>query len=107
MNDLGWETLEQRHAKQLVVCVHKSINNLFPVGLKTLFEPISQVHAYNLRGSLNNIFIRRLETEAEKSFGYRGAVLWNGLLNETKMQPSITSFKNSLRVLTLIGLFRF
>ena len=80
----------QKRAKQLAVCVYKSINNLFPVGLKSLFEPISQVHAYNLRGSSNNIFIRRLETDAaRKSFSYRGAVLWSGLPNETKMQPSI------------------
>ena len=56
-NDLGWETLEQRRAKQLAVCVYKSINYLFPAGLKSLFEPISQVHACNLRGSSNNIFI--------------------------------------------------
>ena len=100
LNDLGWETLERRRAKQLAVCAYKSINNLFPVGLKSLFEPISQVHAYNFRGSSNNIFIRRPETDAaRKSFIYRGAVLWNGLPNETKTQPSITSFKNSLRVL--------
>ena len=93
LNDLSCETLEQRRAKQLAVCVYKSINNLFPVGLKSLFE---QVHAYNLRGSSNNIFIRRPETgAARKSFSYQGAVLWNGLPNETKTQPSITSFKNS------------
>ena len=59
LNGLGWETLEQRCAKQLAVCVYKSINNLFPVGLRSLFETISHVHAYNLRGSSNNIFIQR------------------------------------------------
>ena len=37
LNDLGWETLEQRRAKQLAVGVYKSINNLLPVGLKSLF----------------------------------------------------------------------
>ena len=71
LNDLGWETLEQRREKQLAVCVYKSINNPFPVGLKSLFEPtgILQVHAYNLRSSSNNIFIRRPETDAaRKSF---------------------------------------
>ena len=36
LNDLGWETLEQRRAKQLAVGVYKSINNLLPVGLKSL-----------------------------------------------------------------------
>ena len=62
---------------------------------------ISQVHAYILRSSSNNIFIRRPETDAaRKSFSFRGAVLWNGLPNKTKTQPSITSFKNSLRKLS-------
>ena len=97
---------EQRRAKQLAVCVYKSVNNLFPVGLTSLFKPISQVHTYNLRGSSNNTFIRRSETDAaRKSFSYRDAVLWNGLPNETKTQPSITSFKNSLRVLNFDSAF--
>ena len=39
---------------------------LFPVGLKSLFEPISQVRPNNLRGSSNNIFIRRPETDADR-----------------------------------------
>ena len=79
LNDLGWETLGQGRKKQLAVCVYKAINNLVLVGLKSLFEPISQVHAYNLRGSSNNIFIRRPETDATRDgFCYRGAVLWNG-----------------------------
>ena len=100
LNDLGWETLGQRPKKQLAVCAYKSIHNLFPVGLKSLFEPVPQVHAYNLRGSSNNIFDRRPETDAARnSFCYRGALLWNGLPNETKTQPSVASFKNSLRLL--------
>ena len=44
--------------QQLAVCVHKSIS----CGLKCL---ISQVHAYNLRGSSNDIYIRRSETDAQ------------------------------------------
>ena len=107
LNDLGWETLGQRRKKQLAVCAYKSIHNLFPVGLKSLFEPVPQVHAYNLRGSSNNIFDRRPETDAARnSFCYRGALLWNGLPNETKTQPSVASFKNSLISAFLIGLFR-
>ena len=79
LNDLGWETLGQRRKKQLAVCTYKSINKLVPVGLKSLFEPILQVHAYTLGGSSNNIFIRTPETDATRnSFCYSGAVLWNG-----------------------------
>ena len=78
LNDLGWETLGQRRKKHLAVCAYKSINKLVPVGQKSLFEPISQVHAYTLRGSSNNIFIRTPETNATRnSYCYSGAVLWN------------------------------
>ena len=83
LKDLGWETFNQKLTKQLAVCVYKTINNLFPTGLKSLFEPTSQIHSYNLRGSLNNIFIQRPQNDApKKSFSYRGAVLWNSLPNE-------------------------
>ena len=61
-----------------------------------MFESISNVHSYDLRGSSNNIFIPRPRTEAAKrSFSYRGAVLWNDLPDETKIKPSIQSFKSS------------
>ena len=83
LNDLGWETFDQRLTKELVVCVYKSINNLFPTGLKSIFESTSPIHSYNLRGSSNNIFIQRLQTDPpRKSFSYRSAVLWNSLPNE-------------------------
>ena len=67
---------------------------LFPVGRKSLFEPISQVRPNNLRGSSNNIFIRRPETDAaRKSFGYRGAVLWNGLPSEIILKYRCQQFR--------------
>ena len=47
--------------------IYLFINKLVPVGLKSLFEPISQVHAYTLRGSSNNIFIRTPETDATRN----------------------------------------
>ena len=62
-----------------------------------MFEPLSNVHSYNLRGSSNNIFIPRPRTEnGKRNFGYRGAVLWNDLPDEIKTKPSVWSFKASL-----------
>ena len=99
LNDLGWETLGQRHKKQLAICAYKSINKLVPVGLKSLFEPISQVHAYTLRGSSNNIFIRTPETDATRnSFVIVVQCYGTDLADEIKTQPSVTSFKNRLRM---------
>ena len=34
LQDLGWDTLEQRHSKQLPISVLKSLNNLYPETLK-------------------------------------------------------------------------
>ena len=94
LNDLGWETLGQRRKKQLAICTYKSINKLVPVGLKSLFEPISQVHAYTIEGSSNNIFIRTPETDAIVVQCYG-----TDLANEIKAQPSVASLTNSLRLL--------
>ena len=93
-NNLGWETLGQRRKKQLAVCTYKPINKLVPVGLKSLFEPISQVHAYTLRGSSNNIFIPTPEADAVVVQCYG-----TDLANEIKTQPSVASLTNSLRLL--------
>ena len=62
-----------------------------------MFEPTSDIHSYNLRGSSNNIFIPRPRTEAAKrSFSYRGAVLWNDLPDESKTKLTVLSFKAAL-----------
>ena len=66
-----------------------------------MFEHISQVHAYTLRGSSNNIFIRTPETNAVQGIVSVIVVQCYGthLANEIKTQPSVTSFKNRLRLL--------
>ena len=46
LQDLGWDTLEQRRSKQLAISVFKSLNNLYPESLKNVFKPTSGVHSY-------------------------------------------------------------
>ena len=97
LEDLGWDTLERRRSKQLAVSVYKAKNNFSSKDLKNLFRPITNVHSYKLRNNLNNLFVHRPRKEAGKcSFNYRGTVLWNGLSNEIKAEPSIASFKGAL-----------
>ena len=80
LQDLVWDTLEQRRSKQLAICVFKSLNNLYPESLKNFFRPSFRVHSYNVRGASNNVFVPRPCTEAAKqAFSYRGAVMWSGL----------------------------
>ena len=59
LQDLRWDTLEQRRSKQLAISVFKSLNNLYPESLKNMFKPTSGVHSYNVRGASNNIFVPR------------------------------------------------
>ena len=97
LQDLGWDTLEQRRSKQLAISVFKSLNNLYPESLKNMFKPISRVHSYNVRGASNDIFVPRPRTEAAKlAFSYRGAVMWNGLENVLKDEINLNSFKSAL-----------
>ena len=37
LQDLGWDTLEQRRSKQLARSVFKSLNNLYPESLKNFY----------------------------------------------------------------------
>ena len=97
LQDLGWDTLEQRRSKQLAISVFKSLNNLCPESLKNMFKPTSGVHSYNVRGASNNIFVPRPRTEAaNRAFSYRGSVMWNGLENVLKDEINLNSFKSAL-----------
>ena len=66
LQDLGWETLENRRSKLLAVSVYKCMNGLYPEGISAMFDLTAGVHSHNLRGSSNNIFIPRPRTEAGK-----------------------------------------
>ena len=95
--DLGWDTLEQRHVKQLVVTLYNVINGLLPARLRNIFKNSSEIHSHSLRSSVHNLFIPRPLSEAGKcSFHYRGATLWNSLPTQTKNQATLISFKESL-----------
>ena len=98
LQDLRWDTLEQRRSKQLAISVFKSLNNLYPESLKNMFKPTSGVHSYNVRGASNNIFVPRPHTEAAKrAFSYRRQSC-GGLENVLKDEINLNSFKSALSV---------
>ena len=89
-----WSFVEQRLSdKQLSRSVFKPPSNLYSEGLKSMFKLTSRIHSYNVRGTLNNVFVPRPSTEAAKwAFSYRGgAVIWNGLENEFKDKINLNS----------------
>ena len=73
-----WDTLEQRSSKWLAISVFKSLNNLYPEGLKNMFKPTSWVHPYNVRSSSNNVLYPGpiLKLSAKRAFSYRGLSCW-------------------------------
>ena len=97
LQELGWDTLEQRHSMLLTISVFKSLNNLYPQSSKNVFQPTSTVHSYNVQGASNNVSVPKPRTEAAKqAFSYRGAVMWNGLENELKDGINLNSFNSAL-----------
>ena len=95
LQDLRWDTLEQRRSKQLAIIVFKSLNNLYPESLKKMFKPTSRVHSYNVE-------------MPGKMFLYQGPVLkllsgplgtgeqsCGGLENVLKDEINLNSFKSA------------
>ena len=59
---------------------------------------VSDVHSYNLRNSLVNLYVPKPKIEIRKhSLYYRGSVLWNKLPIEAREQESLDLFKSFYR----------
>ena len=54
LQDLRWDSLEQRCSKQLAIRVFKSLHNLYPEGLRNMFKPTS-IHI--MYGALQTMFL--------------------------------------------------
>ena len=97
LNELVWDNLKTRRYNQLAVIMYKTVNRSTSNYLTGIFQNAISVHLYDLRHSDVNIYVPRPNTEAGKnSFHYKGAVLWNGLPYNIKIQLSLKSFKGLL-----------
>ena len=75
LSKLGWETLECRRDEQLLSLVNKNIGG--DSNLSDFFR-ISNRDCYDLRSNNNTLMLPKPNTNAMKrTFGYRGAMLWN------------------------------
>ena len=54
LQDLGWDTLEQRRSEQRAISVFKSLNNLY---LRVSTCSTSSVHSYDVLGASDNVFV--------------------------------------------------
>ena len=93
----GPETLINR---ETCTMVYKSLNELAPENLGSIFHKLSDVHTRVLRDTKCNLAVPKMRTAyGQKSFAFRGAKAWNELDSEMKLAPSIQSFKTKLKAL--------
>ena len=65
LGDLGWDSLEQINirSKQLAIILFKTLHNLSPTRLSSIFKGTSSIHSQNLRSSKYNLLAPRSSTE--------------------------------------------
>ena len=74
--------------------VFKSLNELAPPYLRSLFRKNSQSTSYSLRNTSADLRLPNKSTEkGKKSFSFRGAKLWTSLKGNCKQAASLSTFK--------------
>ena len=94
---LGWKTIEQLISYQSKTMVFKSLNELAPQYLSSLFKRNSQCSTRCLRNTETDLRVpKKTSANGQKCFSFRGAKLWNSLSAESKQASSLNSFKKSV-----------
>ena len=99
LKSLHWLPVKARVLFKVLLLVYKSLNNLAPEYLSSLFIPYQQLH-YGLRS--NNLQLLRipkssLKSYGKRSFSYGAAVEWNKLPLDLRLSPSVSVFKSKLK----------
>ena len=78
--------------------MYKIIHDIFPSGLRNIFQNVFDVHSHNLRNSSINLYIPKPKLEIGKhSLHYRGSVLWYKIPVEAREQENLVLFKSFLK----------
>ena len=92
LNKAGFSDLQTRREQQLAVVMYKIKHKMLPNYLQDIFVNTQQVHCRNTRQREYNYALPMPNTNAmKKSFGYRGAEIWNSLPIELKSQKGVFS----------------
>ena len=103
LDQLGWETLEQKRNYTKSMLMYKIVNDHAAPNLKQSFRLYSEGDTmHDLRNHATDLVLPKPKREfGKRSFKYNGAIHWNSLPNEAKNANSISTFKriiNSQRV---------
>ncbi len=95
MNELGWQTLEQRTKYYVSSLIFKSIHGLNPHWINNNILMACENHNRNTRFANNmNVVVSKPNVETfRNSFMYQGAISWNSLPPHLKYATIHDSFK--------------
>ena len=94
MNDLGWETLQNRRKKHRLVTFYKMTNGLTPQYLTILVpQRVNEVAGRRLRNDDNFVTPRPKTNLYQNSFLSKTVRNWNNLPIEITSASSLNSFK--------------
>ena len=96
IKDLGWKTIEDLIQYGMQIIVYKSRNGVAPQYLYNMFVANSSDSSYNLRNTATDLKLpKKTSSKGQKGLSYNGGKMWNSLLTESKLAPSLASFKKS------------
>ena len=91
LEELGWETIQERRSKHKLVIFYKIINDLTQEYLSNLLPPlVSDTNPYNLRNSDN---IQSIRARTNLFFNSFLPSTWNNLSEDIRNAHTVTSFK--------------
>ena len=94
---LGWHTVSEMIQMETLSMVYKSINDLAPTYLTEMFSRLSDSSKRELRITRSDLEIpMRKSANGQKCFLYKGATMWNRLSQESKLSPTLKTFKKSI-----------
>ena len=97
IQNLGWPTISDLTRKETATLVYKSLNSLAPAYMTKLFTKYSDDRERTLCSTETDLRLPVLKTaNGQKAFSYRRAKLWNSLQRETKLAPSLKTFKEQI-----------
>jgi exonuclease III len=95
LHNLKIMNITERYTYFTLNLIYKSLNNLCPDYLSSLFQYVSSIHSRATRQSTRNLlYIPKPNLECfKKSFQYAAATLWNELSEDIKNATSLSMFK--------------
>ena len=87
---MKWPSIDKIINRETCTMLYKSLNDLAPENLDSIFSKLSDVHTRVLRDT---------KCSLAEAFAFRGANGWNKLDSEMKLAPSIQTFKTKLKAL--------